>query len=91
MSCKAWERKELAYVLYTGYNACDVWCLMAEACHYFGMHSPIKKLEVVWQATPDSPKEKEVVPIGSIVIENRGGGISIMSEAKFKSQYQSCC
>jgi hypothetical protein len=91
MNCKAWERKELAFVLYTGYNACDVWCLVTEVCHYAGIHNPDGGLEIIWQSRPESPKQKAIVPIGSVVIENRRGGISVMSEVAFKNEYQSCC
>jgi hypothetical protein len=85
------EIKGLATVQYTGYNDCEVLALLRSTCYYCGVHFPDGKLEIVLQLTKDSAKQRALLPIGSVLMENRQGGLSVLSEKEYREKYQACC
>jgi hypothetical protein len=84
------EIKGLASTQYTGYNLCEVLDIMSE-CHYKGLHNPGGELQIVWQAREGDKKNSDYVPVGAIVMENRDGGISVITESEYKKEYMGCC
>jgi hypothetical protein len=84
------EIKALAAVQFTGFNHCEVMDIISE-CYYWGIHKTAKGVEIIWQVTDESPLLKALVPVGWVVMENRRGGISVMSDAAYKSEFIGCC
>ena len=84
------ETRDLATVQYTGFNHCEVLDLI-KLMHYWAMHTPDGELELIWRVTEDSPLQKSFVPVGSIVIETRRGGINVLTEAEYDRLYIGCC
>jgi hypothetical protein len=85
------EIKGLAAVQYTGFNDCEILTLLRSTCYYCCIHFPEGEAELIWQMSEDCPKYQDFLPIGSILMENRQGGLSILTEKDYRNKYIACC